>query len=363
MATGHRRRLLATALIVAVGAAGLFLPVFDAVSGGVQSTGDALWLLIPLVPVGLLWATAYWTWRDVTNGRDALVVAVWCLGFAGAAASITGTVILIQSNVGGRIVNPWMLTNGVGLVGGTLGCVVGYFHVGARVQGRQYKEARDTLTEQKQRLLFINRLLRHDIRNDVNVIHGYAELLTEQYPEEPHLETILRKSEEIEHLTKIASNLCELAKSLPTQPTRLLPAIEDAVQQARDSFPDAEIRIEDRQRANVAVMANEILPVIFQNLLRNAIQHNDKPTPTVEIAPELTEESVQVRISDNGPGIPEAIRHALFQAEKKGPESKGTGMGLYLVETLATSYGGDVWIADGDGDGTTIIVELPRADV
>ena len=69
-----------------------------------------------------------------------------------------------------------------------------------------------------------------------------------------------------------------------------------------------------------------------------------------------------VRIADNGPGVSESSKRTLFMAGEKGSDSSGMWLGLYLVETLVTDYGGDVWIEDNEPRGAVFAVKLRRAD-
>jgi signal transduction histidine kinase len=105
-----------------------------------------------------------------------------------------------------------------------------------------------------------------------------------------------------------------------------------------------------------------MLEAVFRNLLQNAIQHNQKAVPEVTVSAEEADDSVRVRIADNGPGIPESRKDEIFARGEKGLESAGTGLGLYLVETLVDRYGGDVWVEDNEPEGAVFIVELPIAE-
>ncbi|MDY6776169.1 MAG: HAMP domain-containing sensor histidine kinase, partial [Halobacteria archaeon] len=128
----------------------------------------------------------------------------------------------------------------------------------------------------------------------------------------------------------------------------------------------AEIRVGDIP--DVDVRANDLLSTVFRNLLNNSVQHNDKPTPRVEVSAEIDNVGgrIIVCVADNGPGIPDGRKQEVFGKGEKGLESEGTGVGLYLVNTLVESYGGDVWVEDNpdapDGEGTVFVVELQAAD-
>ena len=68
-----------------------------------------------------------------------------------------------------------------------------------------------------------------------------------------------------------------------------------------------------------------------------------------------------VHIADNGPGIPDERKDEIFGRGEKGLESSGTGLGLYLVDTLVQRYGGDVTVSDGT-EGAEFVVTLQRAE-
>jgi signal transduction histidine kinase len=67
----------------------------------------------------------------------------------------------------------------------------------------------------------------------------------------------------------------------------------------------------------------------------------------------------EVRVADNGPGIPEDQRDEVFGKGEKGLDSPGAGIGLYLVRSLVEIYGGDVWVEDNEPKGAVFVVRLP----
>ena len=105
-----------------------------------------------------------------------------------------------------------------------------------------------------------------------------------------------------------------------------------------------------------------MLESVVRNLLSNAIQHNDKALPEVALSATADDDTVVVRIADNGPGIPDDRKEQIFEEGEKGLDSEGTGLGLYLVDTLVDRYGGEVRVEDNDPDGSVFVVELQRAE-
>lgn len=110
---------------------------------------------------------------------------------------------------------------------------------------------------------------------------------------------------------------------------------------------------------DVKVFADEMLESVFRNLLKNVIQHNDKDVPEVSASATRTDTTVSIRMADNGPGVANSQKNTIFRQGEKGLESEGTGLGLYLVDTLVERYDGDVHIEDNEPEGAVFIVEIP----
>jgi signal transduction histidine kinase len=227
----------------------------------------------------------------------------------------------------------------------------------------RYRLLLEGRTEQLEAL---NRVVRHDIRNNMAVIRGWSEILRDHVDDEGReaLDRVLRKSDHVIELTETARDFVDslTGDALPeTKPTDLRELIDDEIQAARDSYPDAEFRLrDDAQQATV--WANEMLSSVFRNLLNNAVQHNDTDTPSVTIACETDDDRVRVRVADDGPGVPDVEKTAIFGKGERGIDSAGSGIGLYLVYVLVDQFGGDVWVEDNDPRGAVFVVELPLAE-
>ena len=108
------------------------------------------------------------------------------------------------------------------------------------------------------------------------------------------------------------------------------------------------------------------LDILFQNLVENAIQHNDKDLIEIDITSEYNDEEkcYQVTIADNGPGIKEEY-HArifeLFQTLQPKDQSKTAGMGLAIVQKLVDELGASIAIDSSPGNGSRFILTMPPA--
>jgi PAS domain S-box-containing protein len=225
------------------------------------------------------------------------------------------------------------------------------------------KASETQLTNQRDTLSLLNEMLTHDIRNDLQMVTAYAEMVADELDEgsREHIETLTARANHAVELTKSAS---EVSKVLFTQEAQLerVSLREEVIaelENVRSAYPDAAV-LEDGAIRDVTVTADDMLGSVFRNLLKNAIQHNDKPVPEVSVSTEERADEVVVRIADNGPGVPDDRKDAIFGKGEKGLASSGTGIGLYLVDMLLERYGGGISVSDTDPEGATFAVTLPK---
>jgi PAS domain S-box-containing protein len=221
------------------------------------------------------------------------------------------------------------------------------------------------LETQRNNLEVLNQVVRHDIRNDMTVVRGRANLLEEHVDDEGQadLEAVQDATGNAIELTRTARDLAEtmLSTAEDVEPIRLDQHLDSSIENVDSTFEDAIIVIEDRI-PDVRVRGNELLEAVFRNLIQNAVVHSDAETPEVRVSTALDDETVTVAVADNGPGIPEDEKERIFAKGEKGLDSPGAGIGLYLVQTLVEQYGGDTWVEDNDPRGSVFIVELPLAE-
>jgi PAS domain S-box-containing protein len=220
----------------------------------------------------------------------------------------------------------------------------------------------ERLETQRDNLQILNEVLRHDIRNDLHIVLAHADLLADHVDETggDHLETIREKADHATELTDTAGTMADVMLSVEneTRPIALGPVLHDALDDLRAAYPSATVTV-DTGGSSVRVPADDLLGSVFQNLLTNAIQHNDADDPRVRVSVRERGETVTVRVADNGPGVPDAMKEAVFGRGETGLDSGGTGLGLYLVRRLVEGYGGSVRIEDTQPRGAVFVVGLP----
>jgi signal transduction histidine kinase len=220
----------------------------------------------------------------------------------------------------------------------------------------------ERLAEQRDDLRLLNQVMRHDIRNDLQLIGAYAELLEDHVDEEgeEYLEIIKESTESATDLTTTARDLARVMLDADSEvrSVSIEGVLAQQVEELRSGHPGAVVAIEG-SIPDVEVAGNDMLGSVFRNLLANAIQHNDETPPTVTVSAVERDGVIEVRVADNGPGVPDAQREEIFGRGEKGLESSGAGIGLYLVQSLVDTYGGDVFVEDNDPEGAVFVVELP----
>jgi signal transduction histidine kinase len=282
-------------------------------------------------------------------------VATWCFGGSALFVAVIGATFLVRS-IQGRIVSeplfPLLIAAESGAVAGL---AAGYYSAKARVDAREAEALNDAFA-------FVNGLLRHDLRNDLNVIRGYAERVDSD-------RAAADAESETDAATVVAGKADEALTRIETSR-----AIVDTLVGEPDLEPvdvvemTAELgsRIEDTHRVTLTtdlpdrgtVSANAGLRSVLDNLLENAAEHNDADSPKIEVAADVQAETVRLVVRDNGPGIPDRREETILDG---GGAEGGTG-GLSLVAKLVHGYGGSVRIEDNDPRGTAVVLELPRPE-
>ena len=227
------------------------------------------------------------------------------------------------------------------------------------------REYRRRIETQRDNLETLNQVLRHDIRNDLQVITGYVDLLGEKCgtgDEQQYIHTINKSADHAIELTQTARELSDAMLSNKVEEGRvdLQSILEDEIKEVQSSYPDATLKFGTSVPA-VTLIADEMISSVFRNLLKNAIQHNDKDTAEVTISVNNYDDTVTVNVADNGPSVPDGRKETVFGKGEQGLDSSGTGMGLYLVDTLVSAHSGGVWIDDNEPEGAIFTVELPTA--
>jgi two-component system sensor histidine kinase FlrB len=111
--------------------------------------------------------------------------------------------------------------------------------------------------------------------------------------------------------------------------------------------------------AAVVCGSREALVGAVLNLVTNALQAAG-PNATVDVDSRLDGQMAEIRVTDNGPGVPEALRQRIFEPFFTS-RPDGTGLGLAVVRSVVEAHGGDVRLDSSDGTGARFVLRLPLA--
>ncbi|WP_435075479.1 histidine kinase N-terminal 7TM domain-containing protein [Halorubrum sp. HHNYT27] len=215
----------------------------------------------------------------------------------------------------------------------------------------------------EQRLQVLNRVLRHDLKNDTNVIGGYADLLRDHVDEEgdEYLDIIDRKVETLTHLSDQAREI-DVALHSDAEQTEidLSRLVDHLCESLESSFPHATVTVSTPPDA--LVCADELLESAVRNVLENAVVHNDRDRPVVEATVAAGDDDrYRIEIADDGPGIP-TVEQTVFTEARETALEHASGLGLWLVHWIVTESGGEIDIRTPEPRGTVITMWLPAAD-
>jgi len=220
-------------------------------------------------------------------------------------------------------------------------------------------------TIQRRHLGVLDTWLRHNIRNELNLIQGVAERLRQR--EDPSAtadaEAILAGADRLLRQADRQRRLIRLLESPPDPlPIDLGSLLERQVEGARAEFPDAAISLESVEAAS-CIGIPELEPAVGE-VIDNAIEHSETSSPTVTISLNVsdTDDVAVLEITDEGPGIPQGELELLRPTDDVDQLHHGSGLGLIFVYWVVELSGGSIDF-DTDGDrGTTVTIRLPLTE-
>ena len=204
-------------------------------------------------------------------------------------------------------------------------------------------------------------IMSHDIANINMIVSGYAALL-EEFSDEAVSDYAKRILIASSRSTEIISSVSTIRK-LRENISELSPvSLKSAVELGTSQYGNVRLRMFDD---DFKVMADDLLPEIFVNIVGNSIKYCGRDV-IITISAEISGNFINIYIADNGPGIPDDMKTEVFGRFKrgKGEREQGSGLGLYIVKMLIDRYGGDYKIEDSnpgcENPGTKVCFKLKR---
>jgi len=236
-----------------------------------------------------------------------------------------------------------------------------------------FNRMRDSLLKTQQELLEAERLatigrmassISHDLRHSLAVIVANAEFLCEVRLSGEQREELYQEIRiAVNQMTELIDSLLEFSRtreSLRRTYGNVKESIERVVQAIRARPDFRPVRVIIRQEGNsTGWFDTKKLERVFYNLLANACESITGPEGRITIELREVADVLQIRVSDNGRGIPESIRARLFEPFVSYGKENGTGLGLTVVQKIVQDHGGDVTLEQTSEEGTVFRLTLP----
>ena len=189
-------------------------------------------------------------------------------------------------------------------------------------------------------------IMTHDLKNAENVANLYCDLLLDMLEDDAALYARKLKGS-VRKSTRILQNVSTIRR-IHQEPPDLKPIrLSSVIRAGIDRIPEAKVAL--FVDTSVEVLADDLLPEIFSNLVGNAVKFGG-PDAGIAIRVENDpgeDRTVVVTVEDTGPGIPDGMKEAIFHRFREGKsQGHGDGLGLYIVGMLIERYGGRIWAED-----------------
>jgi signal transduction histidine kinase len=320
--------------------------------------GDALVAVLALVgsvvSVGLVAAGGLLYWSRFGD-RNAVRIAVWNLLGVVVLGSVMVAHAATQGAFAGGVAASTFTVGNLLAIGAAAHVVIGVYDA-RRVRAEQ-------LARQRRQTAVLNRVLRHNLRNEAQVLTGHADIVAGAAEDDDGLAA---SAAALQRSSAKVSNLADGAKAIVRAqerdaddyvPTDLTDVVRAAAADARERHPEATVNVNVAEEA-APVRASDGLRTALDELVDNAVEHGG---PSVELGVFATSDRVELRVADDGPGIPEHERDVVTGDAEITQLTHGSGLGLWVVEAVASAHGAGLSFADREGRGAVVSLDLPRA--
>ncbi|MHA1147168.1 MAG: PAS domain-containing sensor histidine kinase [Promethearchaeota archaeon] len=238
---------------------------------------------------------------------------------------------------------------------------------------RRYREA-------YKRTNFYKELFTHDIRNILQVLNSSFELFIESNKEnfdskefQEFKQIVKKQMNRGKKLIDNVQKLAEIEKSKSRlKPVYLYQYLNEAINNVKAFYREKDIQIQlNMIEHEVRVMANEFILDIFENVLINAVNHNENSIYEISIKVSRIIENntkfLKMEFFDNGIGISDERKKQIFESiQKRDNFDKGMGVGLSLVSNILKLYEGKIWvenrIKNDHTHGSNFIILIPEME-
>lgn len=204
--------------------------------------------------------------------------------------------------------------------------------------------------------------LSHDLRSPAVTISTYAALLREARDDDDREQMIVGIQDSSAYLDRLVDGLLELSRigrsDGEPEPVALHSVVDGVQRRLAATHPSLHVQI----HTDLPTLCVDRLRIeqVIDNLLGNAAKHGGRPDLTIDVSWEPTADGGTLVLADDGRGVPDREREAVFALFRRGAgaSASGSGVGLGLVRRIVESYGGRIAFAPSEA-GARVELELP----
>jgi two-component system, OmpR family, sensor kinase len=202
----------------------------------------------------------------------------------------------------------------------------------------------------------------HELKTPLTVVRGHAELLDENDPREVE-ETRTLLLEEVDRMSRLVEDLIMLAKAhrpdfVRPRDVDVADLVATVLEKCRALGP--RLWTLDTTTPVIAALDEQRITQALLQLAENAVRYT-ADGGTVALGCDAQDDRLQLWVRDDGPGVPDEHKSAVFERFERGPDQddEGTGLGLSIVKVIAAGHGGTVHVEDAVPSGARFVLHLP----
>ncbi|MBN1327253.1 MAG: GAF domain-containing protein [Candidatus Cloacimonetes bacterium] len=215
------------------------------------------------------------------------------------------------------------------------------------------RKAESELKAHQEQLQLINKILRHDILNNLSVIKSSLNLFFNQQNNTKYItEALLRITKSIDLINRMK----ELEIFIATHQGLNSIDIREVLTRISRNYPELDVSITGK----CFILADQAIDSVIDNIFNNALVHGKATKLDIQISSQ--QRFCEIRIADNGKGIPQAVRTKIFEESFRYGETGNTGLGLYIVKSKLEKYGGFVFAEENHPQGSIIVLAFKQVN-
>ena len=210
------------------------------------------------------------------------------------------------------------------------------------------KKAEDDLALHQEHLKLINKILRHDLMNNLAVINSAFRIYKTMKDEEVLGEASTYVSKSVELIKRMK----ELETFISSSDSSKMLSLREIINQVIVNYNYIKFNI----TGDCHVLVDNAITSVFDNIISNAAIH--AKTDKIDISLKKMKDYCEVRIADYGSGVPDRIKAKVFQERFKYGNTGNTGIGLYIVKRTIEHYGGEISVEDNNPHGAVFVMKF-----